>query len=107
MSGRGSPCANSRARRANHASLYLFGSAGTCPQGQNMVGISMGWARSPRARARKVKAAGPSDMLRHADAVRAGHLGDRNMGTCGRIEIDVVGADAGREGQLQFLGLGY
>ena len=57
MSGHGSPCANSRARRANHASLYLFGSAGTCPQGRNMVGISMGWARSPRARARKVKAA--------------------------------------------------
>ena len=37
MSGRGSPCANSRPRRANHASLYLFGSAGTCPQGRNMV----------------------------------------------------------------------
>ena len=36
-----SPCANSRARRANHASLYFFGSAGTCPLhvGAGQVGV--------------------------------------------------------------------
>jgi hypothetical protein len=43
------------------------------------------------------------DVFRHADAVGAGHLGDRDVGARSCIEIDVIGANAGCEGQLQLL----
>ena len=44
-------------------------------------------------------------MLGDADAVGAGHFGHGDMGAGGRFEIDVIGADAGGERQLQLLRL--
>jgi hypothetical protein len=62
--------------RANHASLYLFGSAGTRPQGLYMVAISMGWIRSPRARA-EGKGGGMTNNLQTQGAQRPNQRSSR------------------------------
>ena len=47
-------------------------------------------------------------MLGNRHDVGAGDLGDGDtaVGLVGGIEVDVVGADAGGDGELQLLGLG-
>ena len=51
---------------------------------------------------------GHDDVLGHRDHVGARHLGDRDaaVGLVGGVEVDVVRADAGRDGELELLGLG-
>lgn len=51
---------------------------------------------------------GHDDVLGDGDDVAAGDLGDGDaaVGLVGRVEVDVVGADAGRDGNLEVLGLG-
>lgn len=51
---------------------------------------------------------GHDDVLGHGDDVAARHLGDGDAPVCsvGGVEVDVVGADAGRYGDLELLGLG-
>ena len=51
---------------------------------------------------------GHDDVLGHRDHVGARHLGhgDAAVGLVGGIEVDMVGADAGRDGELEVLGLG-
>ena len=48
------------------------------------------------------------DVLGHGDDVGAGHFGDGDaaVGLVGGVQVDVVGADAGGDGQLEVLGLG-
>ena len=47
-------------------------------------------------------------MLGDGDDVGARHLGDSDtaVGLVGRVEVDVVGADTGGDGELELLGLG-
>ena len=45
-------------------------------------------------------------VLGHADAVAEGHLGHRDAPGDGRVQVDVVRADAGGDGQLEIGGLG-
>jgi hypothetical protein len=45
-------------------------------------------------------------MLGHADAVAVGDLGDRDVVGDRRVEVDVVGADAGSDRELQVRRLG-
>ncbi|CDN65193.1 hypothetical protein I35_7636 [Burkholderia cenocepacia H111] len=40
-------------------------------------------------------------VLGDADAVRAGDFGNGDVRACGRIQVDVIGADAGRQRELQ------
>ena len=49
---------------------------------------------------------GHDDVLGDRDDVGAGDLGDGDaaVGLVGVVEVDVVGADAGRDGQLEVLG---
>lgn len=51
---------------------------------------------------------GHQDVLGDGDDVAAGDLGDGDaaVGLVGGVEVDVVGADAGRDGDLELLGLG-
>jgi len=51
---------------------------------------------------------GHDDVLGHRHDVGARHLGHGDAAVClvGGVEVDVVGADAGRDGQLEVLGLG-
>jgi hypothetical protein len=51
---------------------------------------------------------GHDDVLGDGNDVGAGDLGDRDaaVGLVGGIEVNVVGADAGGDGELQVLGLG-
>lgn len=51
---------------------------------------------------------GHDDVLSDGDDVAARHLGDGDaaVGLVGGVEVDVVGADAGRDGNLEVLGLG-
>jgi len=41
------------------------------------------------------------DVLGHADAVRVGHLGDRQAVLDRGLQVDVIGADAGGQRELQ------
>ena len=51
---------------------------------------------------------GHYDVLGDGDDVGTGHFGDGDaaVGLVGGIEVDVVGADAGRDGELELLGFG-
>jgi hypothetical protein len=51
---------------------------------------------------------GHDDVLSDGDDVAAGDFGDGDaaVGLVGGVEVDVVGANAGRDGQLELLGLG-
>ena len=51
---------------------------------------------------------GHDDMLGDGDDVRAGHLDDSDtaVGLVGEVEVDMVGADARGDGNLEVLGLG-
>ena len=51
---------------------------------------------------------GHDDVLGDGDDVGAGHFGhsDAAVGLVGGIEVDVVGADAGGDGELELLGFG-
>jgi hypothetical protein len=51
---------------------------------------------------------GHDDVLGHRHDVGARHLGDRDaaVGLVGRVQVDMVRADAGRDGELELLGLG-
>lgn len=51
---------------------------------------------------------GHDDMLGHGDDVGASHLGDSDtaVGLVGSVQVDMVGANTGRDGELQVLGLG-
>ena len=51
---------------------------------------------------------GHDDVLGHGDDVGAGNFGngDTAVGLVGGIEVDVVGTDAGSDGELELLGFG-